>query len=185
MALGNLARLLPGNAARPGCRWLTTRLPLEAIPARWKLYAEGLEAGGHAPDKRARLLGDAAVWRNVYVADSDAEAEDRLYAHLVAARAHIMHLRTTLNPPDFEIDPGMLNPMSDPSVPDGEAVAQAMETGSVFGSPARVREQVAALRDAGVGHLLCQTAFGAMEREEALPPTCAPSPRRSLLIRRP
>jgi hypothetical protein len=31
-----------------------------------------------------------------------------------------------------------------------------------------VRAQVAALRDAGVGHLLCQLAFGAMEREEAL-----------------
>ena len=43
-----------------------------------------------------------------------------------------------------------------------------METGSVWGSPARVREQVAALAEAGVGHLLCQTAFGAMEREEAL-----------------
>ena len=86
---------------------LTTRLPLEAIPARWKLYAEGLEAGGHAPAERARLLGDAAVWRNVYVADSDAEAEDRLYAHLVATRAHIMHLRAALNPPDFELDPAM------------------------------------------------------------------------------
>ena len=151
-----------------GLPLLTTRLPLEAIPARWKLYAEGLEAGGHAPDKRARLLGDAAVWRNVYVADSDAEAEDRLYGHLVATRAHIMHLRARLNPPDFEIDPAMLNAMSDPSVSDGEAVAQAMETGSIWGSPARVREQVAALGDAGVGHLLCQTAFGAMEREEAL-----------------
>jgi len=151
-----------------GLPLLTTRLPLEAVPARWKLYAEGLEAGGHPPDMRARLLADAAVWRNVYVADSDAEAEDRLYEQLVAARAHIMHLRATLNPPDFEIDPAMLNPMSDPSVPDGEAVAQAMETGSIFGSPARVREQVAALRQAGVGHLLCQIAFGAMEREEAL-----------------
>ena len=113
---------------------------------------------------QASLLADAAVWRNVYVADSDAEAEDRLHAHLVAARAHIMHLRATLNPPDFEIDPAMLNAMSDPSVPDGEAVAQAMETGSIWGSPARVREQVAALADAGVGHLLCQVAFGAMER---------------------
>ncbi len=151
-----------------GLPLLTTRLPLEAIPARWKLYAEGLEAGGHTPGKRARLLGDAAVWRNVYVADSDAGAEDRLHGHLVATRAHIMHLRTTLNPPDFEIDPAMLNAMSDPSVPDEEAVRQAMETGSIWGSPARVREQVAALGDAGVGHLLCQTAFGAMEREEAL-----------------
>ncbi len=151
-----------------GLPLLTTRLPLEGIPARWKLYGEGLEAGGHAPAKRARLLGDAAVWRNVYVAGSDAEAEDRLYEHLVATRAHIMHLRAALNPPDFEIDPAMLNAMSDPSVSDGEAVAQAMDTGSIWGSPARVREQVAALGDAGVGHLLCQTAFGAMEREEAL-----------------
>jgi alkanesulfonate monooxygenase SsuD/methylene tetrahydromethanopterin reductase-like flavin-dependent oxidoreductase (luciferase family) len=36
------------------------------------------------------------------------------------------------------------------------------------GSPARVRDQVAELRDAGVQHLLCQTGFGDMSHEQNL-----------------
>ncbi len=151
-----------------GAPILTARLPLDRIAGRWALYAEGLEAGGHDAAERARLMGEAALWRNVYVGRSDAEAEDRLAAHLTGARAHIAHLRRTLNPPDFCIDPAMLNSWSDPSVADDAAVAEAMEHGSIWGGPARVREQVAALAEAGVGHLLCQTAFGAMARDEAL-----------------
>jgi len=38
-----------------------------------------------------------------------------------------------------------------------------LATGTLFGSPARVREQVAELRDVGVRHLLCQTGFGEMK----------------------
>jgi alkanesulfonate monooxygenase SsuD/methylene tetrahydromethanopterin reductase-like flavin-dependent oxidoreductase (luciferase family) len=38
----------------------------------------------------------------------------------------------------------------------------------LFGSPARVREQVAELRDVGVQHLLCQTGFGDMSHEQNL-----------------
>jgi len=41
-----------------------------------------------------------------------------------------------------------------------------LSTGSLYGSVARVREQVAELRDVGVQHLLCQTGFGAMSHEQ-------------------
>ena len=41
-----------------------------------------------------------------------------------------------------------------------------LQTGSLYGSPTRVREQVAELRDVGVRHLLCQTGFGAMSHEQ-------------------
>jgi alkanesulfonate monooxygenase SsuD/methylene tetrahydromethanopterin reductase-like flavin-dependent oxidoreductase (luciferase family) len=44
----------------------------------------------------------------------------------------------------------------------------AIETGSIFGSPKKVKEQVAELRDAGVNHLLCQTGFGAMNNDSNL-----------------
>ena len=40
-----------------------------------------------------------------------------------------------------------------------------LETGTLFGSARRVREQVAELREAGVRHLLCQTGFGEMDHD--------------------
>jgi hypothetical protein len=77
----------------------------------------------------------------------------------------MMHVRAAHNPPDFEINPVNLNPWSDPAVGDPEAIRYVLETGSLFGSSARVREQVAELRDVGVRHLLCQTGFGDMSHE--------------------
>src|ERR1700704_1997437 len=57
---------------------LTARLPIERIKERWALYAAGLTEGGHDERTRERLLAQAALWRNVYVAESDAQAEDEL-----------------------------------------------------------------------------------------------------------
>ena len=62
----------------------------------------------------------------------------------------------------------MLNKWTDPMVPDSEAIPYVLETGSLYGSPTRVREQVAELRDVGVRHLLCQTGFGDMGHEQHL-----------------
>jgi alkanesulfonate monooxygenase SsuD/methylene tetrahydromethanopterin reductase-like flavin-dependent oxidoreductase (luciferase family) len=78
----------------------------------------------------------------------------------------MMHVREAYNPADFEIAPATLNPWTDPAVGESEALAYVLATGSLFGSPARVREQVAALRDVGVRHLLCQTGFGAMSHAQ-------------------
>ena len=49
---------------------------------------------------------------------------------------------------------------------DLNAIPFVLQTGSLYGSPARVREQVAELRDVGVQHLLCQTGFGAMSHDQ-------------------
>jgi alkanesulfonate monooxygenase SsuD/methylene tetrahydromethanopterin reductase-like flavin-dependent oxidoreductase (luciferase family) len=155
----------PGSfseCGRLGLPILTARLPVERIGERWALYEQGLIDGGHDEATRARLLKDAALWRNVYVGDSDAQAEDELSDLLLRTRRHMMHVRDAYNPADFEIDPKMLNPWTDPAVADGDALAFVLATGSLYGSPARVREQVAELRDAGVRHLLCQTGFGDM-----------------------
>jgi alkanesulfonate monooxygenase SsuD/methylene tetrahydromethanopterin reductase-like flavin-dependent oxidoreductase (luciferase family) len=161
----------PGSfseCGRLGLPILTARLPVARIKERWAAYAAGLEAGGHDAATRARLLAQSALWRNVYVADSDAQAEDELSALLLRTRAHMMHVRGEYNPPDFAIDPAMLNPWADPATDDAEAIDYVLATGSLYGSPARVREQVAELRDAGVQHLLCQTGFGDMSHEQNL-----------------
>ena len=161
----------PGSfseCGRLGVPILTARLPVQRIKERWALYEAGLEAGGHDLATRTRLLGQSALWRNVYVGESDAQAEDELSHLLQATRAHMMHVRETLNPEDFVVDPAMLNPWTDPAVSDGEAIPYVLSTGSLFGSPRRVREQVAELRDVGVRHLLCQTGFGDMSHAQNL-----------------
>jgi alkanesulfonate monooxygenase SsuD/methylene tetrahydromethanopterin reductase-like flavin-dependent oxidoreductase (luciferase family) len=142
---------------------LTARLPVGSIKERWALYEAGLDEGGHDAATKAQLLEKSALWRNVYVAESDAQAEDELTALLTETRAHMMYVREAHNPKGFSPDPSTLNAWTDPAVGHAEGVAMALETGSIFGGPERVREQVAELRDAGVRHLLCQTGFGAMD----------------------
>jgi len=161
----------PGSfteCGRLGVPILTARLPVERIKERWALYEAGLAEGGHDEPARDRLLAQAALWRNVYVAESDAQAEDELATLLLRTRAHMMHVRHEYNPADFHIDPVMLNPWTNPAISDADALKFILATGSLFGSPARVREQVAELRDVGVQHLLCQTGFGDMSHEQNL-----------------
>ena len=145
---------------------LTARLPVARIKERWALYEQGLIAGGHDDAKRAHLLAQSALWRHVYVADTDAQAEDELTQLLFETRDHLIHMRQAHNPPDFTIEPAALNAWNDPAVSNQEAVAEALTNGALYGSPQRVREQVAELRDVGVRHLLCQTGFGAMSHEQ-------------------
>jgi len=154
------------ECGRRGIPILTARLGVPRLKERWALYEAGLCEGGHDDATRARLLSQAALWRNVYVGESDAQAEDELSRLLLAARAHIMHLRTDYNPPDFVIDQAHLNPYSDPAVPESEALPYMLSTGCLYGSPKRVREQIEELRDAGVRHVLCQTGFGEMAHED-------------------
>ena len=71
----------PGSfteCGRLGVPILTARLPVARIKERWAAYEAGLDAGGHDAPTRARLLAQSALWRNVYVAESDAQAEDEL-----------------------------------------------------------------------------------------------------------
>ena len=153
------------ECGRLGLPILTARLPVARIRERWTLYDKGLQAGGHAEATRQRLLGRSALWRNVYVAESQAQAEDELANLLVETRAHMMHVREAYNPPDFSPAPETLNPWTDPKVADDVAIPYVLETGSLYGTPRRVTEQVAELREAGVRHLLCQTGFGAMPHD--------------------
>ena len=161
----------PGSfeeCGRLGIPILTARLGVDKIKERWKTYEAGLRAGGHDEATCRRLMDQIALWRNVYVSDSDAQAEDELSQLLLDTRAHMMHVRAAHNPDDFKIDPNMLNAWTDPSVSDAVALPYTLESGCLYGSPARVKEQVAELRDVGVRHLLCQTGFGDMSHDRNL-----------------
>jgi alkanesulfonate monooxygenase SsuD/methylene tetrahydromethanopterin reductase-like flavin-dependent oxidoreductase (luciferase family) len=156
------------ECGRLGIPLLTTRLSVERLAERWKLYKEGLAEGGHDPETQRRLLEQAAVWRNVYVADSDAQAEDELATLLQHSRTHMTHVRSAYNPEDFQVDPAMLNPWSNPAVSDEDALRYVMESGCIYGTAAHVRDELAALSDAGVQHVLCQTSFGDMAHDKVM-----------------
>jgi alkanesulfonate monooxygenase SsuD/methylene tetrahydromethanopterin reductase-like flavin-dependent oxidoreductase (luciferase family) len=64
--------------------------PVSAIASRWKLYKEGLHEGGHNEKVQQQLLEKNALWRNVYVSDSDNRAEDELNEMLIKTRQHMM-----------------------------------------------------------------------------------------------
>jgi alkanesulfonate monooxygenase SsuD/methylene tetrahydromethanopterin reductase-like flavin-dependent oxidoreductase (luciferase family) len=144
---------------------VTVRLPIAQIGVRLGHYAEGLSASGRDGAAQARLLRDAAIWRWVYVGESRAAAEDELVAALVQTRRHMNHARHDLNPSDFQVDPALLNPWTDPSHSEEDGIRYALRSGTLIGTARDVAGQVAELRDAGVGHLLCQMSFGYLDHE--------------------
>lgn len=156
------------ECGRLGVPILTARVPLDRLPERLQLYDDGLLEGGHPPAARERLRRDVAVWRHVYVGESQAQAEDALAAAVLHTRQHMLHARAAYNPEDFRIDPAVLNPFNDPATPDEDAVRWSLSTGALCGTAAHVAEQVAALRDVGVHHVLCQMSFGYLGHDRIL-----------------
>jgi alkanesulfonate monooxygenase SsuD/methylene tetrahydromethanopterin reductase-like flavin-dependent oxidoreductase (luciferase family) len=148
------------DCGRLGAPILMARVPLARVPERLALYAAGLGESPLDEHGQRRLREQAALWRFVHVAESQAQAEDGLAAALRGTRHHMVHARSTYNPPGFEVEASRINPWTDPLVSDDEGVRYALEMTALYGTPERVAEQVAALRDAGVHHVLCQMSTG-------------------------
>jgi alkanesulfonate monooxygenase SsuD/methylene tetrahydromethanopterin reductase-like flavin-dependent oxidoreductase (luciferase family) len=156
------------ECGRLGVPILTTRFPLARLRERLERYEAGLVDGGHPAPTRERLLRDVAVWRHVYVGESQGEAEDTLAATVLHTRQHMLRLRAMHNPRDFQVDPTYLNPFMDARVPDEEAVRHSLATGTLYGTGKRVAEQVDELRALGVHHVLCQMSFGYLAHEKIM-----------------
>ena len=156
------------ECGRLGAPILFARIPLARMPERLGLYEAGLAESGLDAATRARRRAQAALWRFVHVAESQAQAEDELAAALHQGRHHSVHARATYNPPDFQVEASRVNPWNDPRVSDADGVRYALEQSSLYGTAGRVAEQVAALREAGVGHVLCQMTSGEMPHARTL-----------------
>ena len=139
---------------------LMARLPLARVPERLALYEAGLAESGLDGAAQRRLREQAALWRFVHVADSQARAEDELAAALRGTRHHMVHARAAHNPPGFAVDVSRINPWNDPRVRDEDGMRHALAEMALYGTERRVAEQMAELRDAGVHHVLCQLSTG-------------------------
>src|SRR5438876_6048135 len=154
------------ECGRLGVPIMTPRIPIARIPERLALYDDGLAEGGHDAATCRRLREQAAIWRHVYVGESQAEADDMLGAAVLHTRQHMLHARAAHNPSDFHVDPAFMNPFTDPAVADADGVRWSLETGALCGTAKRVAEQVEELREAGVQHLLCQLSFGYLPHDK-------------------
>jgi alkanesulfonate monooxygenase SsuD/methylene tetrahydromethanopterin reductase-like flavin-dependent oxidoreductase (luciferase family) len=148
------------DCGRVGAPLLTARLPLARVAERLGLYEQGLAESGLDEAAQRRLREQAALWRFVHVADSQAQAEDELAAALLETRKHMVHARATYNPADFHVPPARVNPWNDPLVSHEDGVRYSLQTAALYGTARRVADQIAELRDTGVHHVLCQMSTG-------------------------
>ena len=148
------------ECGRLGAPIMMARIPLPRVPERLALYEAGLDESRLDASTRARRREDAAVWRFVHVAESQAQAEDELAAALIETRRHMVHARATHNPSDFHVPDSRVNPWNDPLVSHEAGARYSLETASLYGTAGRVAEQVAELRDVGTRHVLCQMSVG-------------------------
>jgi alkanesulfonate monooxygenase SsuD/methylene tetrahydromethanopterin reductase-like flavin-dependent oxidoreductase (luciferase family) len=139
---------------------MMARIPLARVPERLALYEAGLAESGLDGERQRELRERAALWRFVHVAESQARAEDELTRALLRTRHHMVNAREANNPADFHVEATRINPWNDARVSDEEGVRYALETSTLYGTPERVAEGLAALRDAGVHHVLCQMSYG-------------------------
>jgi len=148
------------ECGRLGAPIMMARIPLARVPERLAAYEAGLAESGLDAERQYRLREQAALWRFVHVAESQAQAEDELTRALLQTRRHMVHAREANNPNDFHVEASRVNPWNDPRVSDEDGVRYSLETSTLCGTPARVADRMAELRDAGVHHVLCQMSYG-------------------------
>ena len=148
------------ECGRIGAPILIARIPIARVPERMALYEAGLAESGLDEVVQRSLREQAAVWRWVHVAESHARAEDELAAALLETRRHQLHARATHNPSDFQVAEARVNPWNDPRLSHEDGVKYALTNSALHGTADRVADQVAALRDAGAHHILCQMSIG-------------------------
>jgi alkanesulfonate monooxygenase SsuD/methylene tetrahydromethanopterin reductase-like flavin-dependent oxidoreductase (luciferase family) len=156
------------ECGRLGAPMMTARIPVARVRERMELYEAGLAESGLDVETRRQRREAAAVWRFVYVAESQAQAEDELGRALLETRRHMVHARSTHNPADYRVEASRINPWNDPLVSHEAGVRYSLETSALCGTPKRVAEQVAELREAGAHHVLCQMTCGYLGHAEVM-----------------
>jgi alkanesulfonate monooxygenase SsuD/methylene tetrahydromethanopterin reductase-like flavin-dependent oxidoreductase (luciferase family) len=159
-----LVRAASGEAsmlalARQGRPFLMNVQSAATTRRRFALYREAMAEAGFDDDRIARNLGECWVWRNVFVAETDAEAERvgiLAFEAMAASRAELrnrIYRETGLR---IEVPAGEL-----------PSTRASTEHGFICGSPARVAEAIAEIDELGVGGVILTFRLGPLPHRAA------------------
>jgi alkanesulfonate monooxygenase SsuD/methylene tetrahydromethanopterin reductase-like flavin-dependent oxidoreductase (luciferase family) len=142
------------HAGRP---FLMNVQPVDVIHKRMDLYRQTMRAAGFDESAIARNVADCWVMRNVFVADTDAEAErvgnaayHAMYDYRDGVMSHYQKLKgVTIQPPH------------------GVPARNIPEHSLIWGSPATVAEKLAKIDACGIGGVLMTFKMGPMPFDQA------------------
>ena len=130
--------------------------PDDETERRFSVYQDAMRDSGYDEPAVARAMEDSWIWRNIYVAETDVEAE-RLAAQVHgASRKHIDETRLRLNTAEemASVSTGLADPRF------------RVENSMIFGSPDTVAERIERLQRIGIGGLILQFRVGPMSWED-------------------
>ncbi len=115
-----------------------------------RLYRDTMAESGFDEATIEANLDQIWVWREMHLAETDEQAFEEFLPAQHDAWANMQHFRTTWNPPEYNMDrqPPPLGQEGYSSSPDPDAGE------GLVGSPRRVAEHLAQLRDAGIRNLM-------------------------------
>ena len=144
--------------AREGRPFLMNLQSDETTRQRMDLYRTTMAESGFDEAAIARSVADSWVWRNIFVADTDAEAESVGVPHFRAMRAYLSDNRARMNTPE-EL-------AAQAAAVTGTA-RDSVDHGLIHGSPETVCQRLEELNKIGVGGVIIHFRLGAMPYEAA------------------
>lgn len=127
---------------------------------RMDLYRTTLRSIGQDDAAIAANVDACWAWRNVFVAETDAEAE-----RIAVPAFHAMHAhRTAMRERVYQEQGASIVPMPAPGT--APPARMVLEHSLVCGSPATVAEKLAAVGTSGIGGLIMQFRLGPMSYED-------------------
>jgi alkanesulfonate monooxygenase SsuD/methylene tetrahydromethanopterin reductase-like flavin-dependent oxidoreductase (luciferase family) len=128
--------------------------------SRMLMYKQKLREIGLDEARVAALADECWVWRNVYVAETDAEAERIAVPAFTEMHEHRVAMRKRI----YQEQGVSILPMPARDAP--PPAHASVENGLVYGSPATVAEKLAPIAASGVGGLIIQFRLGTMSYEQ-------------------
>jgi len=143
------------HLARRGLPFMMNVQSLEATRKRLAAYRAELAASGHDEATIARCMEESWVWRNVVVAETDAEAERIAVPAFEAMQLHRREMRERVY---AEQGIRMVAEVVPPA-------RTQLEHALIHGSPATVAAKMAEIDRTGVGGVICAFRLGPMADE--------------------
>ena len=144
--------------AREGRPFMMNLQSDQVTKERMDQYRAAMSEAGHSDETVARNVADSWVWRNIFVADTDAEAEAVGVPYFQGMREYLQLNRDRMNTPaELEAQASRIV---------GSA-RDSLEHGLIVGSPETVCERLEKVNDIGVGGLIIHFRLGAMPYDAA------------------